>query len=101
MLVLGYFALDSAETGEFGFGSASGWALYSRVAPFADCDRFEPPAGTEELCERTDSSARSGPDFTAGSRARRPGGRTADLRRATSNSATSRTPRFADSRSTT
>ena len=62
-MILSYFALNAAETGEFGFGTASGWALYSRAAPFADCERFQPPPGTEALCEATPTEARNGPDF--------------------------------------
>ena len=62
-VVLSYFALSAANGGEFGFGTSSGWALYSRSAPFADCERFDPPAGTAELCERTPVDERNGPDF--------------------------------------
>lgn len=63
VVVLGYFAIHSASNGYFGLSEAGGWAMYSRVAPFADCSRFEPPAGTEELCEKTPEAARPGPDF--------------------------------------
>jgi hypothetical protein len=73
-VLLGYFALHSAHTGYFGLSEATGWALYSRVAPFADCTRFEPPEGTEALCETTAEAERPGPDFygwEAGSPARR------------------------------
>ena len=62
-LMLSYFALHAADNGYFGFTEASGWALYSRVAPFADCDRFEPPAGTRALCEGSSVDDRPGPDF--------------------------------------
>ena len=31
----------------------SGWNLYARVAPFADCRKFTPPDGTAILCEAT------------------------------------------------
>ncbi len=73
-VVLGYFALNDSYTGYFGFSQSSGWGLYSRSAPFADCTRFDPPAGTEELCEATPVDSRPGPDFygwEAGSPARR------------------------------
>jgi uncharacterized membrane protein (UPF0136 family) len=58
-----YFALNNSASGHFGLTHASGWALYSRTAPFADCDRFDPPAGSEALCETTDPDSRNGPDF--------------------------------------
>jgi hypothetical protein len=64
-LVLVYFQLNSSETGHFRFTQATGWALYSRTAPIADCSEFEPPAGTSGLCEDTLSRERNGPDFYA------------------------------------
>jgi hypothetical protein len=73
-VLLGYFAIHGSETGYFGLSEASGWALYSRVAPFADCTRFDPPEGTRALCEQTPVDARPGADFYAhepGSPARR------------------------------
>lgn len=62
-LVLGYFAWNDAETGTFGFTAASGWAVYSRAAPFADCAEFEPPPDTRVLCEQTPPDHRPGGDF--------------------------------------
>ncbi len=38
-----------------------GWNLYARAAPFADCGKFTPPAGTEILCEQRPPSERPGP----------------------------------------
>jgi hypothetical protein len=38
--------------------SNNAWNLYSRVAPWADCDEFRPPAGTEGLCETRPASQR-------------------------------------------
>ena len=73
-VLLVYFAMHASATGYFGLSEASGWALYSRVAPFADCTRFDPPEGTRALCERTPIDARPGADFYAhepGSPARR------------------------------
>ncbi len=64
-LLFAYAGLQSAENGYFGLTRASGWAFYSRTAEFADCSEFEPPAGTEELCESTPPEDRSGPDFYA------------------------------------
>jgi hypothetical protein len=40
-----------------------GSAMYGRVAPFADCKRFTPPAGTEPLCDPTPASQRQGPGW--------------------------------------
>ena len=64
-LLLAYAGLQSAENGYFGMTRSSGWAFYSRTAEFADCSEFEPPAGTEELCESTPPEDRNGPDFYA------------------------------------
>jgi 4-amino-4-deoxy-L-arabinose transferase-like glycosyltransferase len=47
----------------FEIGPAQGWHLYQRVAPFADCSRFDPPPGTEALCEDKPAAARLGGDF--------------------------------------
>lgn len=44
-----------------GLTDMSGWNVYSRVAPFADCRRFTPPPGTEVLCEDTPPAERRGP----------------------------------------
>ena len=38
-------------SGQGGLVAGDGWDLYGRVAPFADCRKFTPPAGTESLCE--------------------------------------------------
>ena len=62
-LLLVYFALNESRTGTFGLTQSSGWSLYSRVAPFADCRQFTPPAGTEGLCEDSPIGTRFGPDF--------------------------------------
>jgi hypothetical protein len=63
MLLAGYAAANLVNNGRFEIAPASGWHLYGRVAPFADCHRFRPPAGTAALCEWTPAAARSGPDF--------------------------------------
>jgi hypothetical protein len=62
-VLLSYAALNYAESDTFALGESSGWALYSRSAPFADCERFTPPAGTESLCESSAPRSRPGPDF--------------------------------------
>jgi 4-amino-4-deoxy-L-arabinose transferase-like glycosyltransferase len=63
VLVLAYAAINDSVTGHFGLTKMSGWTSYARAAPFADCTQFDPPAGTERLCEATPSEERPGPDF--------------------------------------
>ncbi len=58
-LVLLYMAMNSSSsTGNFGLIQADGRGIYSRTAQFADCSHFDPPAGTEELCETTPGTER-------------------------------------------
>lgn len=62
--VLGvYAALAAIDGGNTGMTATSGWNAYGRAAPFADCDRFDEPAGTEELCEDTPPDQRPGSLF--------------------------------------
>jgi hypothetical protein len=61
-VLLVYAGAQYRATDYFGFTDGRGWALYARVAPFADCSAFTPPAGTRVLCEKTDARTRSGPD---------------------------------------
>jgi hypothetical protein len=66
LVVIGsYFALHDRATDSFGFGVATGWGLYIRAATFADCTRFDPPAGTEFLCESVPVDQRPGSDWYA------------------------------------
>ena len=44
-----------------GLVDMSGWNLYARVAPFADCRKFTPPEGTAILCEERPPANRPGP----------------------------------------
>lgn len=44
-----------------GLSDMRGWNLYSRVAPFADCRKFQPPPETMVLCEERKPSKRPGP----------------------------------------
>ncbi len=54
-----YAAWRSAEADLPGtLTSNNAWNLYGRVGPWADCGKFQPPAGTEELCETTPASQR-------------------------------------------
>ena len=62
LLVLGiYVAAFELNHGQYlGLMNMSGWNLYARVAPFADCSKFTPPPGTSQLCESTPPSQRQG-----------------------------------------
>lgn len=50
----------AAGGGQNGLGSYAGWTLYGRVATFADCARFTPPAGTRGVCESRPPDTRPG-----------------------------------------
>lgn len=63
VLLLGYAFAQQSETHVFGLSRFSGWPLYGRVAPFADCRQFTPPAGTAGLCQDIPASKRPGPLF--------------------------------------
>jgi hypothetical protein len=63
-VVIGMYLIVSLAIGPYaGISNMSGWDLYARVAPFADCSKFTPPAGTRGLCEKTPPSARPGPFY--------------------------------------
>jgi hypothetical protein len=50
-----------------GLWDMTGWNLAARVAPFAQCDRFDVPDGAQVLCESTPPADRPGSFFyTAG-----------------------------------
>lgn len=59
-VLLCYAAANSIDHGRFGITPSPGWRLYARVAPFADCDKFTPPQGTESLCESKPPADRYG-----------------------------------------
>ena len=62
-LMVGAYAIaQERETGFTGLTRGGEWNLYGRVAPFADCDRFDPPAGTRELCGTRPEDERPGPN---------------------------------------
>jgi hypothetical protein len=69
LAVVGFYVVaQGALAGTWGVSPASGWAIYTRVAPIADCREFDPPEGTEVLCESKPSFApggqgRPGPGF--------------------------------------
>lgn len=56
--VEGYIQWRQSSTGLSGLTTNGDWNLYSRVAPWADCRYFTPPAGTRALCQYTPASAR-------------------------------------------
>jgi hypothetical protein len=58
-LYVGVFVLVHGQY--LGLCDMSGWNLYSRVAPFADCRKFDPPEGTTVLCEQRAPADRPGP----------------------------------------
>lgn len=62
VLLLAFATANEISNGRFEVAPTGGWHLYGRVAPFADCGQFDPPAGTEGLCERTDPAERLGTD---------------------------------------
>jgi hypothetical protein len=53
-----YWIAEYSTVGAVGMSRNGDYHLYGRVAPFADCSRFTPPAGTEVLCESTPRSER-------------------------------------------
>jgi 4-amino-4-deoxy-L-arabinose transferase-like glycosyltransferase len=63
LVLVVYAGFQDRSQGTWSLGRTSGWGLYSRVAPFADCSEFTPPDGTRFLCETTPPDQRSGPDF--------------------------------------
>lgn len=57
-----YFGAFKLSHGQYlGLSDMRGWNLYSRVAPFADCQKFNPPEGTAILCEQRAPADRPGP----------------------------------------
>jgi Dolichyl-phosphate-mannose-protein mannosyltransferase len=59
-IVLTYAAANATFGERFDIRSSPGWFLYGRAAQFADCDEFNPPEGTEVLCEHRPASERPG-----------------------------------------
>jgi hypothetical protein len=58
-----YIVLQGALTGYWGTLRGSGWVLYPRVAPVADCRDFDPPGNSDFLCETTVLNTRPGPGY--------------------------------------
>jgi hypothetical protein len=62
--VIGVYAVLAAiDGGTTGMTDVSGWNLYGRAAPFADCSKFTPPKGTRFLCQTTPADERPGSLF--------------------------------------
>jgi hypothetical protein len=62
-LLAAYLIVASSIGPYTGIDEMSGWDLYSRVAPFANCQKFTPPPGTRQLCETTPEVKRNGPFY--------------------------------------
>jgi hypothetical protein len=62
-ILLAYGVVNDVANGRFEIGPSPGWRLYGRVAPFADCSQFTPPAGTEALCHANPPEGRAGSDW--------------------------------------
>jgi hypothetical protein len=62
VLLVAYATVNVVANGRFEVGPSTGWHLYGRAAPIANCKLFTPPAGTAGLCETTPVSQRLGPD---------------------------------------
>ena len=58
VLLGAYMVAEHSATGETGLSRNGIWNVYGRVAPFADCTKFDPPDGTQYLCETTPRPAR-------------------------------------------
>jgi hypothetical protein len=63
VLLVAYLITASSIGPHTGINEMTGWDLYSRVAPFADCGKFTPPPGTRMLCESTPPAKRNGPFY--------------------------------------
>jgi Dolichyl-phosphate-mannose-protein mannosyltransferase len=61
--LIGFATVNALVADRFGIGPSPGWYLYGRVAQFADCTRFEVPAGAEFLCETTPAEERPGANY--------------------------------------
>jgi len=58
IVLVAYSGANGIFGPRFGIAPSPGWYLYGRVAQFADCSKFTPPAGTEALCQTTPVSER-------------------------------------------
>jgi hypothetical protein len=58
LVLFGYLLVAHDQTGAWSFARHGAYHFYGRAATFADCSKFDPPAGTEVLCENTPPSRR-------------------------------------------
>lgn len=58
-----YLQAHQQSQGYGGFAGTGYFDLYARVAPFAECSKFTPPAGTRKLCISTPPDQRPGHDY--------------------------------------
>jgi 4-amino-4-deoxy-L-arabinose transferase-like glycosyltransferase len=63
VVVVGYVGVASAIGPYAGMFDMSGFHLYARVAPFAQCSQFIPPAETRKLCQKNPVTSRFGPEY--------------------------------------
>ncbi|HEX8744719.1 MAG TPA: hypothetical protein VF712_16465 [Thermoleophilaceae bacterium] len=64
-VLAGYLVAAHAQTDRWSFTRHGAYNFYGRVATFADCDEFDPPAGTEAMCEDTPPHSRGSPQYYA------------------------------------
>ncbi|MGH3628564.1 MAG: hypothetical protein ACRDRL_14165, partial [Sciscionella sp.] len=63
-VVIGLYMAVALSIGPYaGIGDMSGWDLYARAAPFAQCSAFTPPPGTRGLCQAVPPAQRPGPFY--------------------------------------
>jgi hypothetical protein len=61
--LLAFATANDISHGRFEIAPTPGWHLYSRAATIADCSHFDPPTGTEGLCQTTPPQDRLGADW--------------------------------------
>ena len=63
VVLVGYLGVASVVGPYVGLFDMSGFHLYARVAPFADCSKFTPPPSTNKICQSTPPELREGPEY--------------------------------------
>lgn len=61
--LLAYGGANDVSHDRFEIAPTPGWHLYSRAATMADCSHFDPPQGTEALCQAKPPQERLGMDW--------------------------------------
>ncbi len=59
-MIFAFLYAHNQTAGGWEFASKSYFDLYGRVAPWADCTKFKPPAETAKLCVHIPVSQRQG-----------------------------------------